>query len=1393
MKRILGLDLGTTSIGWAYVHEAENEKEESGIIRTGVRVVPLSSDEENNFENGRSITLNADRTEKRQARRNRFRYQLRRDQLIKVLQDINFLNYNSKLTETGHDTTFETHRLRAKAVTEKLGKEEFARVLLAINKKRGYKSNRKSNNREDGNIIDEMDVAKYLFNNNITPAEYSIELIKKEITIPQFYRSDLENEKQKIWDKQSKYYPELFTEMHYTNIDGENKTNTVTYFKKELSIERIELKGSRAEKKNKTYELRVKGLSEKLSLSEFAHVIAELNNEINQSSGYLSEISDRSKELYFNDETVGQYQYRLLKENKHTPLTNHVFYRTDYENEFEEIWKEQSKHYPELSNEVKEKIKDRTIFYQRRLRSQKGLISICEFEGKERIITLHDGKKKKKLVGPRVVPKSSPVFQEFRIWQNINNIEIKNKKNPNEKWELDENTRNELFKELNWKGKKNETQFLTWLFSDSDEDKNNWTTNFSELVYNTTNNQFLDAFIDIIEMSGHDRISKNQDVDTILDQIKSIFEVLDINTKIVSFDSLKPGNQFDQQPHYQLWHLLYSYETDQSKTGIKSLVKKLKSTFGFGKEFAQNLSFITFEQDYGNLSAKAIKKIMPHLQDGCNYSEACSRAGYRHSNYLTKEENLSRILDDSIEILERNSLRNPVVEKILNQMIHVVNGIIENEEMGRPDEIRIELTRDLKQTQEQRNETTKYINKATKYNNELRKELYEKVGLDFISKKDLVKYKLYKELEPLGFKTLYSNTYIELKELFTTNKFDVEHIIPQSKLFDDSFTNKTLETREANIKKGNMTAIDFVEQEFGIEEVENYKLRINELYDAGSISNNKKKKLFTTDETIPKDFLNRDIGNTAYISRKAMELLLKVCYSVVPTAGKITSTLREDWELIQVMQELNWDKYDKQGLTYHIVNKEGKKLPRIKDWNKRNDHRHHAMDAIAIAFTKRSFIQYLNNLNAKSDKNGEIYGIQKKYTNRDKEGKRKFKKPFKNIREESKKHLENILVSFKAKNKVTTINTNKINVAGKRKYKTQDVQTPRGQLHKETIYGQSKIYKTKLEKVGSKFDKDLIATVANKQYRNVLLNRLNDFNGNAKNAFTGKNSLSKNPLYTKNGEKVPEKVKTVNLEEQFTIRKEIVGSNPTSKQIVPTPKKIKKVVDAGIRKILEKRLKEYDGNPKEAFSNLESNPIWQNKEKGIAVKRVAITGISNGEPIHFKKDHLGEFILNEDGKKNPVDFVQTGNNHHVAIYKDKEGNLYDQIVTFYEAVERKNQGIDVIQKETEEGYTLLFTLKQNEMFVFPSNDFDPNEVDLLDPRNKSIISKHIYRVQKISRKVYSSVVRDYVFRHHLETEIIESNELKNTIWKPIKSLNHLEGLVKVRMNHLGDIVQIGEY
>ncbi|WP_366519861.1 hypothetical protein [Apibacter sp.] len=202
---------------------------------------------------------------------------------------------------------------------------------------------------------------------------------------------------------------------------------------------------------------------------------------------------------------------------------------------------------------------------------------------------------------------------------------------------------------------------------------------------------------------------------------------------------------------------------------------------------------------------------------------------------------------------------------------------------------------------------------------------------------------------------------------------------------------------------------------------------------------------------------------------------------------------------------------------------------------------------------------------------------------------------------------------------------------------------------------------------------------------------------------------------------------------------------------------------------------------------MEKNPIWLNKEKGICVKTVTIKGISNAESLHIKKDHFGNEILDEKGNPIPVDFVSTGNNHHVAIYKDAEGALQEKVVSFFEAVEKVNQGLPVIDTlyNKELGWKFLFTMKQNEMFLFPSEDFNPNDIDLYDNKNLSQISKHLFRVQKLTSK-------DYHFRHHLETSIeFNADSLRGITWRR-EGVNGVKNIVKVRLNHLGKIVHIGE-
>ena len=1425
MKKILGLDLGTNSIGWALVNESETENEQSSIVKLGVRVNPLTVDEISNFEKGKRITTNAERTLKRGARRNLQRYKLRRENLIEILRENKIIADKTILSEDGKDTTHQTLKLRAKAAKEKVSLEEFAKILLLINKKRGYKSNRKAQSSDEGQLIDGMAVAKELYEKDITPGEFSYNLLKNgKNNLPDFYRSDLQMEFDRIWKFQHKFYPEILTDDLKNNLKNKAKKDTWAICQKHFNIVGIKRNTKGAEQKLENYKWRKDALTKQLELEELAIVLQEINGQINSSSNYLGDISDRSKELYFNNQTVGEYQMAQLVANRHQSLKNQVFYRQDYLDEFEKIWETQAIHHKELTPELKKEIRDVVIFYQRPLKSQKGLLSFCEFESKE-IEILINGVKKKKTTGLRVCPKSSPLFQEFRIWQVLNNIKVKGvtKKNKNNieptlfednfnekkliqkvQRPLEQEEKELLAERLMLCEKMTKNQMLTAL------GLNNYDMNFKEIKGNTTFAKLFQAYKEIAEIAGYDKDKiKN------LEDINIIFKDLGIKTDFLSFNSELDRKELQQQSLYKLWHLIYSYESDNSATGNESLIRKISELCGMPEDYAKILANIVFESDYSSLSAKAIGKILPHLKDGLQYDVACEYAGYRHSkSSLTKEELENKKLKDRLEILPKNSLRNPVVEKILNQMVNVVNEVIDT--YGKPDEIRIEIARDLKKSAKERKEMTQQINKATNAHKAYKDILEKEFGLTNVSRNDIIRYKLYLELKDNDYKTLYSNTYIPREKLFS-KEFDIEHIIPQAKLFDDSFSNKTIEKRIVNIEKSNMTALDYVASK-DANSLSEYKLRVEKLHKSGQISKTKYNKLLMSEAEIPSGFINRDLRDTQYIAKKAREMLNELVKFVVPTTGTITARLREDWQLIDIMQELNWDKYDQQGLTMFYNDKDGRQIGRIIDWSKRNDHRHHAMDALTVAFTKHSFIQYLNNLNArvqkgideyfdldmvelsdlpKEERSATIYAIEKKYLHRDKNGKLRFNPPIplNEFRAEAKKHLENILISIKAKNKVVTKNTNITKKLSGKNKKTQ--LTPRGQLHLDTVYGSYQKPIIKEEQINGSFDESKIKTVTNNSFREALLKRLQEFDNDPKKAFTGKNSPSNNPIFVDKEKtlQIPNKVKTLTFETEYTIRKAI---DPDLR--------IDKVVDKGIKEILEKRLAEFDNDPKKAFVNLDEKPIYLNKEKGITIKRVTIKGISNAIALRDKRDKDGNFILNENGEKQAIDFVNTGNNHHVAIYKkpklnrkgevqldDKGEQVYELeevVVSFFEAVTRANLGQPIIDKEykQDEGWQFLFTMKQNEYFVFPNEKtgFNPNDIDLLNPENYNIISPNLFRVQKISTK-------NYMFRHHLETNVNETKELRDITWKNIRSTQNLVNIIKVRVNHIGQIVAVGEY
>lgn len=1361
MKKILGLDLGTTSIGWAIVNQAENKEEQSSIIASGVRVNPLSTDEKDAFEKGKAITLNSDRRLKRSMRRNLQRYKHRRDNLIRTLRSAGILQDGGPLHECGSGSTLETYRLRSEAASQEISLAEFGRVLLMINKKRGYKSSRKTTGDEEGRPIDGMTVARKLAEEHITPGEYSFRLLHKDsrAKLPDFYRSDLMDEFERIWQRQQEFYPDILDDEFHAMASGKGKSTLSRMFYARHNVTTADNKGK--EKKLTEYSWRADALYNELPIGQVAYALCAIAGDIDNASGYLGDISDRSKELTFQNLTIGQYLYRHLLQDKDFKVRGLVFYRQDYITEFDTIWECQSRFHPELTPRLRDEVKRQIIFYQRPLKSQKSLVSWCELESRPIKVTV-DGKECVKMTGSKVAPWSSPLFQTFRTWQRLNDIRLKDKYDGSIR-PLEADEKALLAQTLSHKKKLSATEILKLLSLKKDRAE----LNFKEIPGNETIAALYDKFEEIIAPAVND--------------LRSEFEMRGYNTAVLDYNPLLPKEEYERQPLFQLWHLIYSYEGDGSRTGDEGLRRKISELCGIPVEYVSPLASIAFKQDYASLSHKAISRILPHIMNGEDYSTACEHAGYNHSKRsLTKEQIAAKTLNDRLETLPKNSLRNPVVEKILNQMINVVNTL--GGEYGRPDEIHIELARELKSSQADREKMTRQIAQGDADNARITEILQKDFGLAHVSKNDIVRYKLYDELKTRGYKTLYSDRTIRPEQLFSPD-IDIEHIIPQALFFNDSLANKTLEFRDVNLEKGKRTAFDYIFDKYGDDGLQEYRARVKYLYDNGAISHSKMEFLLCPEDSIPEGFVNRDLKDSQYIARKAREILEEYVPVVMPTTGRITARLREDWGLIDVMKELNLPKYLSAGKVYDYTDHNGKTIHKIDDgWTKRNDHRHHAMDAITIAFTKASHIQYLNNLNAQSDKSSVIYQIREKETTIS--GKRRVFtapiQPLGQMRAEVKRQLEGILVSIKAKNKVMTENINKIRTSsGVIRQKTL---TPRGPLHKETIYGLRKKYAVREVPVGSKMTAEVIESVTSPSIKAALSRRLEECGRDPKKAFTGRNALAKNPIWIDEAhtKSVPDKVKCMTLETVYSIRKDI---GPDIK--------IDKVMDAHSRRLLEARLEEFGGDIKNAFANLDENPIWYDKEHRIRLKKVTIEEHFNLDPIRQARDIDGNELCDRNGNVRQADYVNFRNNHHVAIFQDADGNLQEHIVSFYETVRRKSEGLPVVDRKymQECGWEFLFTMKTNEMFVFPNPEsgFDPNAIDLTDRSNYPLISPNLFRVQMLSSK-------DYCFRHHLETESSNSDKvLKGITWKRIKSISYLKGAVKVRINHIGQIVSVGEY
>ncbi|MFR9543582.1 MAG: type II CRISPR RNA-guided endonuclease Cas9, partial [Rikenellaceae bacterium] len=285
---------------------------------------------------------------------------------------------------------------------------------------------------------------------------------------------------------------------------------------------------------------------------------------------------------------------------------------------------------------------------------------------------------------------------------------------------------------------------------------------------------------------------------------------------------------------------------------------------------------------------------------------------------------------------------------------------------------------------------------------------------------------------------------------------EVEHIIPRSLFFDDSLSNKVCSCSACNKEKNNRTAYDYMKTKSEGEFTE-YLERIDRLFKEHKISRTKRDRLLTAGDNIPTDFIDRQLRESQYIARKSREILSVVCRSVTATSGSVTDKLRSLWGWDRVLHNLNFERYKTAGLT-EIKHREhkGKSWDEevIRDWSKRLDHRHHAIDALVIACTKQGYIQRINNMSELKDVNfkGDEHQGEEYQGRLSRLERYLIAQPHPSTAE-VESAASAILVSFKAGKKVATLGKRYIHKGGERCLAQSGIVVPRGALHEESVYG----------------------------------------------------------------------------------------------------------------------------------------------------------------------------------------------------------------------------------------------------------------------------------------------------------------------------------------------------
>lgn len=807
-------------------------------------------------------------------------------------------------------------------------------------------------------------------------------------------------------------------------------------------------------------------------------VTEEGEKKKDSNSDYVTAINQRYAHLQEAHLTVGQYFAEQLRSSQTESgaivyrIKDQVYPRQAYIDEYDQIMQVQSAYYPEvLTPHFIKMLRDEVIFMQRPLKSCKHLVSLCEFEKQEKVMRVQqdDGKGGKEVVerkikfGPKVAPKSSPLFQLCRLYEAVNNIRLT----------YPDNSPRLLTDE-------ERTKLVAYLQGSETLQEKKPTKRPSKKPKKETYPKLnLDSLKQVLQIKEELRADKLLEsgitgdttriaLSSILQPYKQYHHLLtmELETRPIKVQTTNEAtgeitehevavltDSYTRQPLYRLWHILYSIEERDAMR--KALITQLgiseEDLDGGLLDQLYRLDFV--KPGYGNKSAKFMCKLLPQLQQGLGYSEACATVGYRHSVSLTRKEIAERILLPQIPLLQRNELRQPMVEKILNQMINLVNTL--QAEYG-IDEVRIELARELKMSREERERISR-SNGTRKTKNDAVAKYIQEYGL-YPTKTLIRKFLLWEEAEH---RCMYCGKEISQIECLTVGEMEVEHIIPKSILYDDSFGNKTCACRQCNKEKGNLTAREYIQSK-GREA--GYLKRVEDLQQKKQISYSKYQRLLWLKKDIPTDFLERQLRLTQYISRQAMSILQQGIRRVAASEGGVTARLRSLWGYDDILHCLNLDRYESMGETELVPKHPNSELDesmkcRITDWSKRKDHRHHAIDALVVACTRQGYIQRLNRLSSESDRDEmrRETELHKEPTTDKLSLLERWlsQRPHFSVQDVSDKVAE-ILISYRPGKRAVTRGRN-IYLRQHKKCVQAGLLVPRGPLSKETVYGEINI------------------------------------------------------------------------------------------------------------------------------------------------------------------------------------------------------------------------------------------------------------------------------------------------------------------------------------------------